>query len=1379
MKYIIIILLIPSLTLAAGLSLLQQDHNSVLLEWRNDGDIQITESRFEGFEEVSLPDAHYLWEVGNPHLPVYRIPLRTGENARLEVSAEGWAEHQLNAPVLPSQPLQPQKWDEITEIDPEVYENDQPYPQQVARIVEQGIIHGDHFTIVEVCPVQYDPGANVIRIPNSIEVRVSFEATQNRIPSPVFDRIKERFYANPLLDPVCQPPAKMLVICPDTYQATLQPWLNWRRAVGYWIYVTTPGDLGSTYEGIRTSIDALYDFWGGIDYLILVGDVDDVTTHYTGGSDSPTDIDYGCVDGGDYVPDILIGRISVENNDQLAELVNRFIDYEQFNYADSAFASRYLFGTTNDDYNHDMVHTCHTYVNTTYMAPLGIGYMEIDGLYASEADVLAALNDGYAYYYYYGHGSANGLAAPPLTMAGVPTMANSNKFPFIVGNACSTNDFTIATSFGEALLRQVNAGAIAYIGGSNSTYWNPDSVWEIETFRAFLEDSMASAMAQCYEALLEVMIAFPDYGHYFFDVYNLIGDPAIQLWAGIPQALHLEAPPVYPMGGSTEIRIDVDVDGIPLSNARVCISWTDSALVEITNETGYALFNIPPIPPETLLVTATAFRHIPAQYGILPASPEEPFIYVTGITTSDAVVLSSRNDGDGEWDFGETLSVNLQLSNMGITAHEVGLDVNSDDPYVSLWGTAAGFVTVDSEGSVEHTYYLNVLPTVPDGHVAEVFFDIEDTAGHTWNYSHFLTFRAPIVELVSIRLTDTLYGDGDYFIEVDETVAVWLEVNVPGGCDLNGLLINCHLPHEIDFLEIVSDYSWLTGIIPPDNFTVPFYLHVTREPLYEFNLILQWQYYESGGFDTMLVFRGSPGFFSSGDDLESWTSESAGSWSVIDDPSNSPGTCFASRAAGNPFYDDDRSWALVSPEFVVPWNASLVFWYQLYVPSHSSDDDIARVELRCAEEEVTLWSHDEPQVHWDLVIAEIPTQYYGRECSIAFLFDSDDDNYRSGYMVDDIAVTSSGYFMGDASTTSKTGQEGSSYSFGVTLGSISGEYPRGVLLVIDGHEVSMVLDAGYDTPWRRYTASQILESGIHQYHFIAEEGGIYYRFPADGELSGPGVGELIFASDFEADDGGLYVESTGWYRSSRSESHSGDYCWNNLGSGTSYAANLDARLIWGLDLTTLTQPAISFWSSIDFARGSSSGLIRDGGNVKIRTTGGTTMVYPFPHYHGRILSDTNPLAGEISYGESWAESWQQYYIDLQPWAGQTVEIIFNAGTNDIEPATGWFLDDVMLIDVGAVVVNEDHLVPERFGLKVFPNPFNASTEIEYNLPTTELVKLDVYSIDGRKVKTLINEVQVKGRHSVIWNGGGCGSGLYFCELRTGDRSSLVKVLMLK
>ena len=79
----------------------------------------------------------------------------------------------------------------------------------------------------------------------------------------------------------------------------------------------------------------------------------------------------------------------------------------------------------------------------------------------------------------------------------------------------------------------------------------------------------------------------------------------------------------------------------------------------------------------------------------------------------------------------------------------------------------------------------------------------------------------------------------------------------------------------------------------------------------------------------------------------------------------------------------------------------------------------------------------------------------------------------------------------------------------------------------------------------------------------------------------------------------------------------------------------------------------------------------------------------------------------------------------------------------------------------------------------FPNPFNPTTLISYELPSSSRVVLKVYDVLGREVTTLVNTKQEAGRYSVIWNASAMSSGVYFYTLQAGSYKATRKLLLLR
>jgi len=88
-------------------------------------------------------------------------------------------------------------------------------------------------------------------------------------------------------------------------------------------------------------------------------------------------------------------------------------------------------------------------------------------------------------------------------------------------------------------------------------------------------------------------------------------------------------------------------------------------------------------------------------------------------------------------------------------------------------------------------------------------------------------------------------------------------------------------------------------------------------------------------------------------------------------------------------------------------------------------------------------------------------------------------------------------------------------------------------------------------------------------------------------------------------------------------------------------------------------------------------------------------------------------------------------------------------------------------------------LPLKFSLSQnYPNPFNPTTVIDYDLPNISNVKLIIYDVLGREVKTLVNKTQQAGIHQVTFNASGLASGVYYYKIKAGTNYEQTRKMLL-
>jgi hypothetical protein len=184
-----------------------------------------------------------------------------------------------------------------------------------------------------------------------------------------------------------------------------------------------------------------------------------------------------------------------------------------------------------------------------------------------------------------------------------------------------------------------------------------------------------------------------------------------------------------------------------------------------------------------------------------------------------------------------------------------------------------------------------------------------------------------------------------------------------------------------------------------------------------------------------------------------------------------------------------------------------------------------------------------------------------------------------------------------------------------------------------------------------------------------------------------------------------------------------------------------------------------------------------------------------------IYPEMNNLIGDIGFGFSGNSDEVRLfnpdgelvdsvlYDDETPWPteadgiGYSLELIDASTDNSI--ASNWrasshYLGSPGLENGQSVSINGDSEVPAEIELlQNYPNPFNPSTTISFSIPKASNVRINIYSVSGQLVATLIDEFVQTGRYRVRWDASNQASGVYFYTLNVGEERFLKKMVLIK
>ncbi|MDZ4182854.1 MAG: FlgD immunoglobulin-like domain containing protein, partial [Candidatus Cloacimonadaceae bacterium] len=145
--------------------------------------------------------------------------------------------------------------------------------------------------------------------------------------------------------------------------------------------------------------------------------------------------------------------------------------------------------------------------------------------------------------------------------------------------------------------------------------------------------------------------------------------------------------------------------------------------------------------------------------------------------------------------------------------------------------------------------------------------------------------------------------------------------------------------------------------------------------------------------------------------------------------------------------------------------------------------------------------------------------------------------------------------------------------------------------------------------------------------------------------------------------------------------------------------------------------------------------------------------------------------------------WTPAEFDLSSYSG-TAKFRFLFGSDGYVTGEGWYIDDVRI--ESDPVSNDDQVsgIQEYRLLGNYPNPFNPSTSISFNLPQKSAVSLSIYNLKGQKVKSLVHAELPSGRHDIVWNGRDdnnrpVSSGIYMYRIQAGSWQDSRKMMLMK
>jgi hypothetical protein len=699
----------------------------------------------------------------------------------VKVSAEAGAieTRQLALPVAPCQPPVPKSGPAPAfVIDAKAYSTDAAAPEVGARLVEVAVVRGRRVAVVEIRPVGYNPVRNLVEYVPQMKVTVKWtgadwartRAMLRRYSSPPFagrldgiavNEKQFRTYSGPAL------PIGYLVIVPDEWQSNIAPLAEWRRRKGFNVFVRTLSQVGGgTADTVKAYIQNAYDDWSiPPSFVLLVGDVDRIGYFIGSGSGNPpTDLNFALCEGSDYWPDLDLGRASIASAAQLDSFVDKVVRYERNNWTNgTAWDKKAYFVASADSAYHGKVENTHKYV----MAKVRPAGTECDSLwtyYGSGTPVNAALNNGRAWVTFSGHGTEVGWSDPGITFHSdnVRALSNNDMIPYVQSYACECGNFSSSSNpecFSETWIRLGRKGGIVSIASSVTSYWTDDDTLERRVFDYMFDSSYTWVMGGFNKAKLKY---YAQRGggnsttRRYFEMYNCMGDGAVDVYSLEPKPLVATYPSVIPLGPYS-LPVSVTSGGNPVPGALVCAAarnYTDVWAAAYTDASGQVNLGFTAYAPDTIFVTVTRHNFAPHLGHCLVLPPNGPYVMYMHHTVDD----SAGGNNDHIVNPGETVNLPMWLKNWGSAeAQGVTVRLRKTDSNITLLDTLKNVGNIaagDSGWTGTNSFKFAAAPSCTNGYALHFTVAAVDYRDTTWTSSTTIPVGAPVLGYASYRVDD-------------------------------------------------------------------------------------------------------------------------------------------------------------------------------------------------------------------------------------------------------------------------------------------------------------------------------------------------------------------------------------------------------------------------------------------------------------------------------------------------------------------------------------------------------------------------------------------------------------------------------------------------
>lgn len=717
------------------------------------------------YQRVLMPDAGTTLDSGYPELPTISISLAIPRQGSFQIQALN-TQQSLLPQFLPYPVQQGQELDSPKGfvLNTDYYTSGSSYPAAAIEYSDPAILRDFRIVTVQINPFSYNPLTQALTVRQSINFRVTYtsEPGINELEgeltsiSLAFSNIYESMifnFADYRDRLVASTPPRILIIHGNNTDPNFLTAINnfalWKRQKGADVTVanTSSSSAGSSTTSIKNFIQAAYNNpLTRPDFVILIGDTSGsytIPTYTVSGGEG--DYPYTHLAGSDGLGDAFIGRICVENLSQLQTMLAKVYLYERdINLSTAQWLNRMLLV---GDPAHSGISTMYTnkyikemalYVNPDYT------FTELYSSNPSTATMNAAINQGVGYFSYRGYIGMSGWSPSESSLN------NAYRLLHAIIITCSTGDFDGGTDTTEQFTRLGTAaspkGAVTAMGmATSSTHTVFNNALHGGVWGGLLQYNMRTPGEAMLNGKLYIAQIFgqssPSNATSFAHWLNLMGDPSMEMYTGIPNNFTITTQDSIPLGLSLLDVAVRDSLNMPVAGASVTLTQSGTIISRgFSDIQGNVILQLPQGMAGTgCIITVSKHDFKPLQQAIA--------VYNTGtlvpgtVTIDDDNLGASNGNGDGLITAGETVELLFGLTNTGVDpiAGITGY-VATDSPYVTFIDSLVTYSTIagTAQGFSASPVVMHISPDAPHETMLRIHLILNDSLSVSYNVSEFV-----------------------------------------------------------------------------------------------------------------------------------------------------------------------------------------------------------------------------------------------------------------------------------------------------------------------------------------------------------------------------------------------------------------------------------------------------------------------------------------------------------------------------------------------------------------------------------------------------------------------------------------------------------------